>query len=377
MLKLKQLAVLVGLALWVSAWAYALYDRRNTLLSILLIGIFACAGSVVAGMKIGYKDWKGWVPVALLACWAVYIGQIVREHWSTLDTPKVGLAFLGGVLLAGVAFGLFSPPEVLVRLKSWLKTSQRKQLTVLLTAAAWVSLVTLFETSEHDAMSKIMVYCMPVLLFGAVLFWWFGQKAVINAEGTGAERQSDTVPAPPSMIGTQEGGISLSSVVNRHEIVDAFDVKRTRQKPQPDIQGATPPTNLVALSATKPTAVEVEPTQSRPYRWGNFLGGLLALGSALFAILGFLTLLVSNDQTERAHVEEGLVATVVFFPMGFGIVRKRRYGLILVYAFFFLLTLNVFFALIQGWDSAYKAAAGTGIWCHSVIYFYRRRHEFQ
>jgi hypothetical protein len=369
--------MLVGLALWVSAWACALYDRRTTLLSILLIGIFAGAGSVAAGVRIGCKDWKDWVPVALLACWAVYIGQIVREHWSTLDTLKVGLAFFGGVLLAGVTLSFFSPPGVVVRLKSWLKTSQRKQLTVLLAAAAWVSLVTLFETSERDAMSKIMVYCTPVLLFGAVLFWWFGPKEAINAEGTGAGPQNNAIPTPPPMIGTQEGEITPSSVINRHEIVDAFAVKSTRQQPQPDIQGAIPPTNSVAHPAAKPTAVEVEPNQSRPYRWGNFLGGLLALGSALFAILGFLTLLVSNDPTERAHVEEGLVATVVFFPMGFGIVRKRRYGLILVYAFFFLLTLSVLFALIQGWDSAYKAAVGTGIWCHSVIYFHRRRHEFQ
>ena len=67
--------------------------------------------------------------------------------------------------------------------------ASRKQLIVLLVVAAWVSLQLASAYSEASAkgfnlspeeLGRIVLgffaYSMPVVLFGGVLFWWFGKR---------------------------------------------------------------------------------------------------------------------------------------------------------------------------------------------------------
>jgi ABC-type phosphate/phosphonate transport system permease subunit len=70
--------------------------------------------------------------------------------------------------------------------KSQQVPTRRKQLIVLLVVAAWVSLQFLdveFQPSLSSDIEKMAVQALyafvrsvPVILFGGVLFWWFGRK---------------------------------------------------------------------------------------------------------------------------------------------------------------------------------------------------------
>jgi hypothetical protein len=77
------------------------------------------------------------------------------------------------------------------RVRRWFAIPERKQLAVLLMAAAWISLAAL---ANHDSCTASMALeppdpspcsravwqtisdSMPAILFGTILFWWFGKR---------------------------------------------------------------------------------------------------------------------------------------------------------------------------------------------------------
>jgi hypothetical protein len=58
-------------------------------------------------------------------------------------------------------------------------TRNRSRLFILLAVALWLSLsawVALLSTYELDIFTmKMLTYSLPALLFGGILFWWFGK----------------------------------------------------------------------------------------------------------------------------------------------------------------------------------------------------------
>lgn len=58
----------------------------------------------------------------------------------------------------------------------------RNQLFVLLAVAAWVSFFTYRYCTQYPAVNLevftayILAHSLPALVFGAVLFWWFGKS---------------------------------------------------------------------------------------------------------------------------------------------------------------------------------------------------------
>src|SRR5208282_1346516 len=90
-------------------------------------------------------------------------------------------------------------------------------------------------------------------------------------------------------------------------------------------------TDVISVPLAEPKAV-------RPYRWGLFQGWSLVLMPPLLALIGFATASTANDY-DVARGEA--IASVLTVPMGVGILRKRRYGLILVYVTLVLICLAV------------------------------------
>ncbi len=65
------------------------------------------------------------------------------------------------------------------------------------------------------------------------------------------------------------------------------------------------------------------------------------------------------------------------FATGIGIVKKKRYGLILVYVNLGVICLLIIVGLtLVGRDGALSAATGSAIWVYSTIYYHKRREEF-
>jgi hypothetical protein len=58
----------------------------------------------------------------------------------------------------------------------------RNQLFVLLAVAAWVSFFTYRYSTQYSGVNLevftayILAHSLPALVFGAVLFWWFGKS---------------------------------------------------------------------------------------------------------------------------------------------------------------------------------------------------------
>jgi len=142
-----------------------------------------------------------------------------------------------------------------------------------------------------------------------------------------------------------------------------------------------------AVPAPAPTAVRMtdrvgvvlpapwdQPKAIRPYRWGIFQGWSLILGLPLLAVVGFATGSTENDYNAAWGWAIGSILAV---PMGIGIVKKRRYGLIMVYATLGLLCLSIVVNFVRnGPAGALSAASGAGIWVASTIYYHKRRDEF-
>ena len=138
---------------------------------------------------------------------------------------------------------------------------------------------------------------------------------------------------------------------------------------------------------------------SLPYRWGKFEGRALIISGILLPVLLFAALLI---RVLRAGLEgAGLDPTVlrllvlivgmfaVFFLMGRGLLRKRRYALRLVYL---RLGLSAVLAciVVAGWavgvrgrreswerpGSLTRTGGSLVLSVSTARYYYRRRHEF-
>jgi uncharacterized membrane protein len=94
----------------------------------------------------------------------------------------------------------------------------------------------------------------------------------------------------------------------------------------------------------------------------------------LLAVIGFATAASENDHNEALGAA---IASALTIPMGIGILRKKRYGLILVYLTLGLICLSVVISFVQnGAAGALSAATGAGVWVASTIYYHKRRDEF-
>jgi hypothetical protein len=71
-------------------------------------------------------------------------------------------------------------------------------------------------------------------------------------------------------------------------------------------------------------------THELPYRWGKFQGWLFLAGGSL----GFLLLLFTDrSKLSRIDVYEDMAASIMSIPAGFGLLKKKIYGLMLFDAY--------------------------------------------
>jgi hypothetical protein len=128
-----------------------------------------------------------------------------------------------------------------------------------------------------------------------------------------------------------------------------------------------------AVSAAEGVA-RSEVASAQPYRWGKFQGWCLAAGMPLLALGVLATASTPEDQNVGIGA---LVMCALAVPMGVGILKKKRYGLILVYVSLGLICLSILVSFAKGGaEGALSAATGASIWVYSTIYYHKRRGEF-
>ena len=111
-----------------------------------------------------------------------------------------------------------------------------------------------------------------------------------------------------------------------------------------------------------------------PYRWGKFQGWSLVLGTPLLAVISIAQ--ASTQEQYDAGIGAAL-ACLLSIPMGIGIIKKKRYGLILVYVTLGLICLGIIVGFVRsGPAGALAGASGSGVWIASTIYYHKRRDEF-
>lgn len=127
-----------------------------------------------------------------------------------------------------------------------------------------------------------------------------------------------------------------------------------------------------AQEAFTPTKLAAAP--HRPYVWGRLQGWGLILLPPLVAVFSLIEASSENDYNTALGAGIFSVLTV---PMGIGILKRKQYGLILVYVTLGLICLWVVFGFVQsGLEGARGAAIGSPIWIYSTIYYHKRRGEF-
>jgi len=115
-----------------------------------------------------------------------------------------------------------------------------------------------------------------------------------------------------------------------------------------------------------------------PYHWGKFQGWLLII-VAPFAILYNAHVLI-NAQTAQARGEAmaGVLLSLLNILMGIGILRKKHYGLVLVYVVLGIFILAVGVALVAFPREAMIRGLGSlFVWTLYTWYYYKRRHELR
>lgn len=113
---------------------------------------------------------------------------------------------------------------------------------------------------------------------------------------------------------------------------------------------------------------------AQPYRWGKFQGWFFALGMPFLTTLSFVTA-VTPEEYDRAIGFAIVCAPAI--PMGIGILKKRRYGLILVYAILGLICVLIIIGFATGGANAARyAASGGPFWVACTLYYHKRRAEF-
>jgi hypothetical protein len=132
---------------------------------------------------------------------------------------------------------------------------------------------------------------------------------------------------------------------------------------------AVPPAVPIAEAASQITL------PVKPYRWGKFQGWALVTLNPAAALI---TLASAQTEDER-QVGIGLaVMCALSVPMGVGILKKKRFGLILVYVTLALICFSIVMSFAtHGLEGAHGAAVGAGGWVLSTIYYHNRRNEFR
>jgi hypothetical protein len=122
-----------------------------------------------------------------------------------------------------------------------------------------------------------------------------------------------------------------------------------------------------------------------PYRWGYFQGVVLIPWS-LFLILAYTLDLRKLHSDDWYTSVIGLVIGLVGIPLGFGLLWKRTFALVLVYVVFgltlLLLAIKMPIAIAHYRDAGDKGSAiGEAemllVWLGSMIYYRRRRAQFR
>lgn len=128
------------------------------------------------------------------------------------------------------------------------------------------------------------------------------------------------------------------------------------------------------------------PPAALPYLWGYILGWGMLVGCPLFFLL-FVAVLVDPESDSETRL--GAVILMGLLGLGaltgFGLVRKSKLGMILVFVW---TGLHVFFVLICLLAIAAEpkdptmaimllvVLVGLGFWVACSVYYYRRRHSF-
>ncbi len=128
-----------------------------------------------------------------------------------------------------------------------------------------------------------------------------------------------------------------------------------------------------------PPAIDQTPARTLPYRWGHFMGSVLAVAGPF--CLAYAAILIYSGRYEGKMFNLFWMA-FVGTPMGIGILRKKRYGLYLVYFVFALTLLGSLVVIPLAFAITWSGSELSGVigallgQTLNTIYFYKRRHEF-
>ena len=197
---------------------------------------------------------------------------------------RILIAAIGVAFLTSVAFTLFRFRKKLINTSKKLisRTTRAKQLAILLPVASWCSACCLYQVltprlMHHpiNAAVTAMLLSAPALIFGAVSLWWLSHPLAENG------------PVP------------------------------TSARPEPanaPTESAPEHTELVARAHT------------RGYRWGKFQGWANLVYGVVLLIYAFLS------SSGYSWSNPGRYAGDVYIIyLGYGLIKKYRYGLILFY----------------------------------------------
>jgi hypothetical protein len=128
----------------------------------------------------------------------------------------------------------------------------------------------------------------------------------------------------------------------------------------------------------------VQESESLPYRWGYFQGAILIPWSLLiiFSVVSY-SMKRHHDLWYLLAIE--LLMGFLGLPLAYGLLRKRAFAIMLVYAMFGLSLLLAsmqlpiairHFADTRDSGSAFFEAEQLLVWLLSVVYYRRRRVQF-
>ena len=129
------------------------------------------------------------------------------------------------------------------------------------------------------------------------------------------------------------------------------------------------------------------PPAPQPYLWGYIHGWGMLVGSPLFFLL-FLAVLVAPESDHETRL--GAVILMVLLALGaitgFGLVRKMKMGMILVFVWtglhLFFVGLCLLALVAEPKEPSIPMVllvvlAGLAFWLVCSVYYYRRRHIFR
>jgi hypothetical protein len=145
-----------------------------------------------------------------------------------------------------------------------------------------------------------------------------------------------------------------------------------------DSKGATP-------QVERGTQSDASPSKPRPYRWGYFQGAFL-IPFSLLILLGTATEQLKPRHEPWYILTIGALMGFAGLPLSVGLLWKKRFALILVYAMFGLtvlfVALKIPVAIRHYTDpgdngSAFFEAELLLMWLLSLVYYRKRREQFR